>query len=71
MPSPLVRAIRDKTPPTPQMVPCTVTQLTPLLITLNGTANLPAVLIPGAFYSLGPAIALWQPPGVPLVIPIG
>jgi hypothetical protein len=53
------------------LVPCTVTQTSPLLVTLLGETNIPAVSIAGASYSLGAANALMTSPGKPIILPIG
>ncbi|WP_213816219.1 hypothetical protein [Glaciihabitans sp. dw_435] len=66
-----VAAIREMSGPFAQLKLCTVTQLTPILVALDGTDDLKGVSIPGAFYTLGPALAIWQPPALPLIIPIG
>lgn len=50
----------------------TVTQVTPLLITLNGLANVtPAPKWSGCTYVLGPATAILTNPGIPIVLPNG
>ncbi len=53
------------------VVPCTVTQVSPLLVTLLGGTNLPGVKIAGATYALGAANALVIPSGKPIILPIG
>jgi hypothetical protein len=53
------------------MVPCTVTTVTPMTVTLLGEPNIAGIKIPGATYSTGAAIALLTSPGKPLIIPIG
>jgi hypothetical protein len=53
------------------MVPVTVTQVSPLLIVVNGGAPIAGLKIAGADYTLGAALALVQEGGTPLVIPIG
>lgn len=52
-----------------KLIPCAVTQVAPLLITFLGETNVPAQKIAGLTYSLGPAVALYSSPGVPIVIP--
>ena len=53
------------------IVPCTVTQVSPLLVTLLGGTNIPGVKIAGATYTLGAANALVTSPGKPIILPIG
>jgi hypothetical protein len=53
-----------------RVVPCTVTQLSPLLISLLGQVDVPAVKIAGADYSLGAANCLVASPSKPIVLPI-
>lgn len=53
------------------VVPCVVTQVTPLLITLLGEANVSAVKVAGLTYSLANANALISKTGQPIVLPIG
>ena len=53
------------------IVPCTVTQVSPLLVTINGGMGIPAVKIAGATYTLGQANALLSPPNQPIILPIG
>ena len=53
------------------LVPCTVTQVSPLLVTLLGGDAIPGVSIAGATYSLGAANALLTSPGKPIILPIG
>lgn len=54
------------------LVPCTVTQVSPLLVSMLGASNLPGVSIPGAIYTVGdPANALLASPGKPIILPIG
>ena len=53
------------------VVPCTVTQVSPLLVSMLGGSNIPAVSIAGATYSLGAANALCVSPGKPIILPIG
>lgn len=49
----------------------TVTQIAPLLVTYNGTPNVPASKIAGATYSLGIANAILPLNGQLIVLPIG
>lgn len=53
----------------PRLVPCQITALAPLTVTLNGT-SMPASQITGATYALGHAMALWAPPAMPIIIPV-
>jgi hypothetical protein len=53
-----------------RIVPCEVTQVSPLLISLLGQANVPAVKVAGATYSLGFANAIVSSPSKPIVLPI-
>jgi hypothetical protein len=53
------------------LVPVTVTQVTPLLVTYKGSTNIPAVKLAGCTYSLGVANALLSSPGHLIVLPIG
>jgi hypothetical protein len=53
-----------------RLVPCVVTRVSPLQITLLGESNIPAVKIAGATYSLGAANALVSSPSKPIVLPI-
>lgn len=53
------------------LVPCTVTQVSPLVVSLLGATSIPAVSIAGATYSLGAANALLTSPGKPIILPIG
>jgi len=68
----LARAVVAAQPGRPcTIAPCTVTQVSPLLITLNGAPNIPAVKIAGVTYTLGQANALLCPPNQPIILPIG
>lgn len=52
-------------------VPCTIVQVTPLLIDMMGGTNLPATKIAGATYAVGgAAIAYVSASGIPQVAPI-
>lgn len=53
------------------LVPCTVTQVSPLLVDMLGGSSIPGVSIAGASYSLGAANALVTSPGKPIILPIG
>ena len=54
------------------LAPCTVTQVSPLVVTLLGATGIPGVSIPGAIYTVGdPANALLASPGKPIILPIG
>lgn len=74
MTSPLSKAILEQTR---QGVPAlltivTITQVTPLLITLNGQPGIsPAPKWSGCTYVLGPATAILTNPGIPIVLPNG
>ena len=74
MRNPFVRAIQ--TPPAAKnqlyMYPVTITQLSPLLITLNGATGVRAQKqSPSATYALGAAICLKTANGNPIVPPNG
>jgi hypothetical protein len=53
-----------------RLVPCTVTTVTPLLVTILGQPGVSAVKINGATYTTGPANALLPQVGQPIVLPI-
>ncbi len=53
------------------IVPCTVTQTSPLLVSMLGQDGIPGVSVAGATYSLGAANALLTSPGKPIILPIG
>jgi hypothetical protein len=53
------------------LVPCTVTQLSPLQVSLLGQDAVPGVGLGGLTYSLGAANALLTTPGKPIILPIG
>lgn len=53
-----------------QLVPCEVVTLTPLRVTLNNSL-VNGVRVAGLTYTPGPALALWAPPALPLILPIG
>lgn len=53
------------------LAPCTVTSTSPLLITVFGQPNVPAVRIANTTVSLGAANALLAPGTSPIVLPIG
>jgi hypothetical protein len=67
----LTRTLLEQQSNPVRLIPCTVTQLSPLLVTLLGGTNIPAVKIAGATYALGAANALVTSPGKPLILPIG
>lgn len=69
MTSPLAKALLEQQGTPVYIVPCTVTQVTPLLITLLGTTSVPAVKVIGATYSLNAAVALVSKSGQPIVLP--
>ena len=71
MRNPLVKAMQNRPGAVCYLYPCVVTQVSPLLITINGLTNVPAGKIAGAAYSLGQANALYVSPGPPIVLPIG
>lgn len=54
-----------------RLVPCTVTQVSPLLITILGEPNVPAVKVAGGTYTLAAANALIVASGKPIVLPLG
>lgn len=71
---PIVRALLERRPPsTPvSLVPCTVTSVSPLLVSIFGATGIPAVAVAGAVYTVGaPASALYSSPGKPIILPIG
>lgn len=70
MVNPFSRALLEQGSPA-MVVPCEVTQVTPLLITVLGSTAVPAVKIAGATYSLGAANALMVSGSSPIVLPIG
>lgn len=52
------------------MAQVTITQVSPLLITFNGTPNVsPAPQWSGSTYALGVATAIYTNPGIPIVLP--
>ncbi len=70
MPNPLSKALLEQQGSPVYLVPCTVTQVTPLLITLLGATNVPAVKIAGGTYTLAAANALVTKAGQPIVLPL-
>lgn len=57
--------------PATRLVPCVVTSLSPLLVTVLGGSNVRAVPVPGLTYSLAPAVCFVAPGVAPVVLPIG
>lgn len=57
--------------PSVRLVPCTVVTVTPCTVSINGSDPVPGVTVAGLTYSTGHAVALWSPPALPLIIPIG
>jgi hypothetical protein len=53
------------------MVPCTITSLSPLRVSINGATNILGVKLAGLTYSTGAALALVTSPGTPVILPIG
>lgn len=53
------------------LVPCVVTQVSPLQVSLLGQDGLPGVPLAGLTYSLGAANALLTSPGKPIILPLG
>jgi hypothetical protein len=54
------------------IVPCTITQVGPLQVTMLGQTNVPAVSVQGCTYTVNAnAIALLTNPGKPIILPIG
>jgi hypothetical protein len=53
------------------VVPCTVTQVSPPLVTLLGATNVPAVRIANTTVSLGAANCLVISGAEPILLPIG
>lgn len=68
---PFTKALLEQQSNPVYLVPCTVSQLSPLLVSLLGQDGVPGVSIAGATYSLGAANALLTSPGQPIIIPIG
>ena len=56
---------------TVKLVPCTVMSVTPCTVSIGGSDPVPAVKVAGLTYTTGHAMALWSPPALPLIIPIG
>ncbi len=50
------------------IVPCTVTAVTPLTVTINDV-SMAGVKLAGPTYSVGDAVALWAPPSTPIILP--
>jgi hypothetical protein len=66
----LTRALLEQQGSPVYLVPCTVTQVTPLLITLLGSTGVSAVKVIGATYTLNAAaVALVTKAGQPIVLP--
>lgn len=57
--------------PSVRMFPCTVVTVSPCTVSINGSDAVPGVKVAGLTYSTGHAVALWSPPALPLIIPIG
>lgn len=54
------------------VVPCTIAQISPLLVNMAGGTNLPATKMLGLTYTLGaPALAYCTESGIPQIAPIG
>lgn len=54
------------------LVPCTITQVSPLQVSMLGATAIPGVSIPGCTYTVGAAAnALLTSPGKPIILPIG
>jgi hypothetical protein len=70
MPSPLAKSLLEQTGSPVEMDVCTVTQVTPLLITFRGTTNVPALKVAGLTYSLAQAVVLSSKSSQLLVLPI-
>jgi hypothetical protein len=71
MPNPFSRVLLEQQGSPVSLVPCTVTQVTPLLVTVLGATGVSAVKVAGATYSLGAANALFVSGASPIVLPIG
>lgn len=67
----LSKALLTQQTRTVSLVPCTVTSTSPLLITIFGLTNVPAVRVAGSTVSLGAANALVAQGTSPIVLPIG
>lgn len=52
-----------------KLVPASITQVTPLLVTMLGATGVPGVKIASLTYTTGPAVAIVAGPGNPLIIP--
>jgi hypothetical protein len=60
--------------PNGSLVPCQITQVNPLLVTLQGATGIPGEKLAGLAYSTSPtnnAYALLKSPGKPLILPLG
>lgn len=73
MVSPLARALSDdgRNRRPVYLIPCTVTQVSPLLVDLGDGTPIQGVKIAGATYTLGAANALVFEGSTPIVLPIG
>lgn len=70
MPDPLVKSLSEL--PVGGMPACTITQVTPLLVTFDGVTSVPGDKVAGLAYTLdGRCRALMDSPNKPLIIPIG
>lgn len=68
----LTRAMTPKPGPQFQMLACQITQVTPLRVQLATGGITAGVRVAGATYSVGgQAVALWNPPNAPVILPIG
>ncbi len=57
-----------------ELVPCMITQVSPLLVSLAGADDIPGEGLAGLFYTVSDtnnAYALIKSPGLPLIFPIG
>lgn len=71
MPNPFTRSLLDQVGAPARVVPCQVTSITPLQISVLGATGVTGVKIAGGVYSLGPANALLISGASPIVLPIG
>lgn len=65
-----------QSPPVParqlRMLPCTITNLSPLQALLPDGSTVTGMRVIGATYTLGAAaVALWSPPAPPIIMLIG
>jgi hypothetical protein len=71
LPNPFSRSLLSQAGSPAFLVPCVVSSVTPLRVSLLGAENVAAVKVAGATYSLGAANALVVSGSSPVVLPIG